>query len=104
MSTYEETELNLSKSGILEATAEYRDLNALACRLEVRKDIPGGHEWKQRVFYSHGVCIEACKAAAKALPKAKVGYWEKFGEVLESNFHTVNKMFCQTIRRLRGEK
>ncbi|VDP09859.1 unnamed protein product [Soboliphyme baturini] len=47
---------------------------------------------------------EARKATAKAVAKAKVDYWEKFGEVLESNFHTGNNVFKQTVRRLCGEK
>ncbi|VDP00926.1 unnamed protein product [Soboliphyme baturini] len=35
--------------------------------------------------------VEARKAAAKAVAKAKVDSWEEFDEELRSNFHTANK-------------
>ncbi|VDP02530.1 unnamed protein product [Soboliphyme baturini] len=53
---------------------------------------------------THARYIEARKAAAIAVAKAKSDSWEKFGEALESNFYTAKKVFWQTIRRLREEK
>jgi hypothetical protein len=52
-----------------------------------------------RMLYS-----EACKTAASAVKAAKAKCWEMFGMKLESNFGTANKVFWQTIRRLRGKK
>ncbi|VDO99299.1 unnamed protein product, partial [Soboliphyme baturini] len=54
---------------------------------------------KTRVRY-----VEARKAAATAVAKAKADSSEKCGEVLVSNLYMANKGFCHTIRRLRGEK
>jgi exonuclease III len=47
---------------------------------------------------------EARKAAAAAVKAAKEKSWEEFGERLESNFLLANKVFWQTICRLRGKK
>ncbi|VDP10738.1 unnamed protein product [Soboliphyme baturini] len=52
--------------------------------------------WKQRLFYS--------RTMSKAVAKANANSLEKYDEQLESNFHTTNKVFWQTIRQLRGEE
>jgi hypothetical protein len=52
-----------------------------------------------RALYS-----EARKTAASAVKAAKAKCWEMFGMKLESNYGTANKVFWQTIRRLRGKK
>ncbi|VDP22145.1 unnamed protein product [Soboliphyme baturini] len=48
--------------------------------------------------------VELHKALANAVAKTKVDSSEKFGQVLESNFHTANKVFRDTSRRLRSAK
>ena len=47
---------------------------------------------------------EARKTSARIVREAKAESWEKFGERLELNYSTANKVFWQTIRRLRGRK
>ncbi|VDO96994.1 unnamed protein product [Soboliphyme baturini] len=74
------------------------DINGLTCRLEISKDLHGRHErysWqlKEAAFMkwlgskepsARVRYVDTVKAAAVA--KAKADPWEKFGEVLESNF------------------
>ena len=45
---------------------------------------------------------EARKAAATKVKLSKERAWKEFGERLNNDFETANKVFWQTIRRLRG--
>ena len=47
---------------------------------------------------------EARKAATSAVKKSKEKSWEEFGRRLDSNYFSANKLFWQTIRRLRGKR
>ena len=47
---------------------------------------------------------EARKAATSAVKKSKQKSWEEFGRRLDSNYFSANKVFWQTIRRLRGKR
>ena len=47
---------------------------------------------------------EARKAATLAVKKSKEKSWEEFGRRLDSNYFSANKVFWQTIRRLRGKR
>ena len=47
---------------------------------------------------------EARKAATLAVKKSKEKSWEEFGRRLDSNNFSANKVFWQTIRRLRGKR
>ena len=47
---------------------------------------------------------EARKAATSAIKKSKEKSWEEFGRRLDSNYFSANKVFWQTIRRLRGKR
>jgi hypothetical protein len=47
---------------------------------------------------------EAKRAAGAAVKCAKDRSWEDFGRRLDSNYGSANKVFWQTIRRLRGRK
>ena len=47
---------------------------------------------------------EARKAATSAVKKSKEKSWEEFGRRLVSNYFSANKVFWQTIRRLRGKR
>ena len=44
------------------------------------------------------------KAASSAVKKSKEKSWEEFGRRLDFNYFSTNKVFWQTIRRLRGER
>ena len=46
---------------------------------------------------------EARKAAALALKTSKECAWKEFGRRLDSNYSSANKVFWQTILRLRGK-
>ena len=46
---------------------------------------------------------EARKTVAQAVKMSKKRSWEKFGLRLDSNYSSGNKVFWQTIRRLRGK-
>jgi len=50
------------------------------------------------------VYIRAKKSASEAVKKAKKTSWERFGEEMESNYRSANKIFWQTVRRLRNTK
>ena len=47
---------------------------------------------------------EAQKAATLAVKKSKEKSWEEFGRQLDSNYFLANKVFWQTIHRLRGKR
>ena len=47
---------------------------------------------------------EARKAATSTVKKSKENSWEEFGRRLDSNYFSANKVFWQTIRRLRGKR
>ena len=47
---------------------------------------------------------EARKAATSAVKKSKEKSWEEFGRRLDFNYFSANKVFWQTIRRLRGKR
>ena len=47
---------------------------------------------------------EARKAAATKVKLSKKRAWKEFGERLDDDFKTANKVFWQTIRRLRGKR
>ena len=47
---------------------------------------------------------EARMAAATKVKLSKERAWKEFGERLDDDFKTANKVFWQTIRRLRGKK
>ena len=47
---------------------------------------------------------EARKAATTKVKLSKKRAWKEFGERLDDDFKTVNEVFWQTIRRLRGKK
>ena len=47
---------------------------------------------------------EARKAAATKVKLSKERAWKEFGERLDDDFKTANKVFWQTIRRLRGKR
>ena len=47
---------------------------------------------------------EACKAATLAVKRSKERSWEEFGRRLDDNYTSANKVFWQTIRRLRGKR
>ena len=47
---------------------------------------------------------EARKAATLAVKKSNAKSWEEFGRQLDSNYFSTNKVFWQTIRRLRGKR
>ena len=47
---------------------------------------------------------EARKAAAAGVKLSKKKAWKEFGERLDDDFKTANKVFRQTIRRLRGKR
>ena len=47
---------------------------------------------------------EACKAAATKVKLLKERAWKEVGERLDDDFKTANKVFWQTIRRLRGKR
>ena len=47
---------------------------------------------------------EARKAAATTVKLSKERAWKEFGERLDHDFKTANKVFWQTIRRLRVPK
>ena len=42
--------------------------------------------------------------ATSAVKKSKEKSWEEFGRRLDSNYFSANKVFWQTIRRLRGKR
>ena len=44
------------------------------------------------------------KAATLAVKKSKKKSWKEFGRRLDSNYFSANKVFWQTIRRLRGKR
>ena len=44
------------------------------------------------------------KAATSAVKKSKENSWEEFGRRLDSNYFLANKVFWQTICRLRGKR
>ena len=44
------------------------------------------------------------KAATLAVKKSKEKSWEEFGRRLDSNYFSANKVFWQTIRRLRAKR
>ena len=46
----------------------------------------------------------AQKAATSAVKKSKEKSWEEFGRRLDSNYFSANKVFWQTICRLRGKR
>ena len=46
---------------------------------------------------------EARKVATSAVKKSKEKSWEEFGRRLDYNYFSANKVFWQTIRRLRGK-
>ena len=48
--------------------------------------------------------IEARKAATSAVKKSKEKSREEFGRRLDFNYFSANKVFWQTIRRLRGKR
>ena len=47
---------------------------------------------------------EARKTAATKVKLSKERVWKEFGERLDDDFKTANKVFWQTIRRLRGKR
>ena len=47
---------------------------------------------------------EVRKAATSAVKKSKEKSWEEIGRRLDSNYFSANKVFWQTIRRLRGKR
>ena len=47
---------------------------------------------------------EERKAATSAVKKSKEKSWKEFGRRLDSNYFSANKVFWQTIRRLRGKR
>ena len=47
---------------------------------------------------------EAHKAAATKVNLSKERAWKEFGERLDDDFKTPNKVFWQTVRRLRGRR
>ena len=47
---------------------------------------------------------EAREAATSAVKKSKVKSWDEFGRWLDSNYFSANKVFWQTIRRLRSKR
>ena len=47
---------------------------------------------------------ETRKAATLAVTKSKEKLWEEFGCRLDFNYFSANKVFCQTIRHLRGKR
>ena len=47
---------------------------------------------------------EVRKAAATKIKLSKERTWKEFGERLDDDFKTANKVFWQTIRRLRGKR
>ena len=47
---------------------------------------------------------EARKTAATKVKLSKERAWKEFGERLDDDFKTANKVFWQTIRRLRGKR
>ena len=47
---------------------------------------------------------EARKAATLAVKKSTEKSWKEFGRRLDSNYFSANKVFWQTIRRLRGKR
>ena len=47
---------------------------------------------------------EARKAAATKVKLSKERAWKEFGERLDDDFKTANKVFWQTIHRLRGKR
>ena len=49
-------------------------------------------------------CTKARKAATSAVKKFKEKLWEEFCGQLDSNYFSTNKVFWQTIRRLRGKR
>ena len=48
--------------------------------------------------------FEARKAAATKVKLSKKRAWKEFGERLDDDFKTANKVFWQSIRRLRGKR
>ena len=46
----------------------------------------------------------ARKTAATIVKQSKEKSWEKFGQKLDSDYRSVNKVFWQTIRCLRGKQ
>ncbi|VDO98309.1 unnamed protein product [Soboliphyme baturini] len=106
MTTDVETEWQLLNSGILEAAAECCGFKRVVLppgdqkrsswwtrevQLAVKDKKAAFKKWLGNTEPStHVRYVEARKAAAKAVAKAKE---EKIGEVLESNFHTANKVF-----------
>ena len=52
----------------------------------------------------HFRCTEARKAAISAVKKSNEKSWEEFGRQLDFNYFSANKVFWQTIRRLRGKR
>ena len=47
---------------------------------------------------------EARKVTATKVKLSKEGAWKEFGERLDDDFKTANKVFWQTICRLRGKR
>ena len=93
--------------------------NGLEWRAIVRKEHLGGTKrlkkpLEQRKFkawlqdrsssYFLSRYTEARKAATLAVKKSKEKSWEEFGRRLDSNYFSANKVFWQTIRRLRGKR
>ena len=58
-----------------------------------------GHHLELRSQYS-----EARKAAATKAKLSKERAWKEFGKRLDDDFKMANKVFWQTIRRLRGKR
>ena len=100
--------------------------NGLAWRAIVRKEHVGGTKRLKKLFEQrkmrsrpgyrtdrHLICNpdtqrrekreKARKAGTFAVKKSKEKSWKEFGRRLDSNYFSANKVFWQTIRRLRGK-
>ena len=95
--------------------------NGLEWRAIVRKEHLGGTKRLKKLFEQRKMRLrpwlqdrsssdlqsrytEARKAATSAVKKSKEKSWEEFGRRLDSNYFSANKVFWQTIRRLRGKR
>ena len=61
------------------------------------------HRTDRHLICNHST-LRARKAATLAVKKSKKKSWEEFGRRLDSNDFSENKVFWQTVRRLRGKR
>ena len=88
--------------------------NGIEWRAIVRKEHLGGIKRLKKLFEQRKMCSKPCHRIDRNLicnpgtlrrkNKSKEKSWEEFGRRLNSNYFSANKVFWQTICRLRGKR